>query len=104
MTAREDETQPIVVDDARGLGRLFVHHQGLLLLVVTLVLAPDPVDALALGGRGQPGAGVAGHAVRRPPLDGGRERLGRRLLGDVEVAEPLGERGDDPGPLLAIRE
>ena len=31
-----------------------------------------------------------GHPVGRPPLDGDRERLGRRLLGDVEVTETPG--------------
>jgi hypothetical protein len=42
----------------------------------TLHLAPDPVDGLAVGGGGQQGAGVGRYAVGRPPLDGGRERLG----------------------------
>ena len=41
-----------------------------------------------------------GYAVGRPPLDRGRERLGRRLLGDVEVTETPGQGGDDPRPLL----
>src|SRR4029077_12870808 len=75
---------------------------SLLLLVVALVLAPDPVDGLAVGGGGQPGAGVGGYAVGRPSLDGGRERLGRRLLGDVEVTEAPGQGGDHPGPLLVV--
>src|SRR5919205_2913532 len=79
-----------------------VHHLSLLVLVVALVLAPDPVDGLAVGGGGQPGAGVGGHAVGRPPLDGGRERLGGRLLGDVEVTETPGQGGDHPGPLLVV--
>jgi hypothetical protein len=35
--------------------------------------------------------GVGGYAVGRPPHDGGRERLGRRLLGDVEVTETPGQ-------------
>ena len=43
-----------------------------------------------------------GHAVGRPPLDGGRERLGGRLLGDVEVTEAPGQGGDHPGPLLVV--
>ena len=85
------------------LGRVVVVQQlSLLLLVVALVLAPDPVDGLAVGGGGQPGAGVGGYAVGRPPLDGGRERLGRRLLGDVEVTETPGQGGDHPGPLLVV--
>src|SRR6202041_2772321 len=94
---------PVVVDGAERLGRVaVVHHLSLLLLVVALVLAPDPVDGLAVGGGGQPGAGVGGYAVGRPPLDGGRERLGRRLLGDVEITETPGQGGDHPGPLLLV--
>src|SRR5262249_7872751 len=38
----------------------------------------------------------------RPPLDGGRERLGRCLLGDVEVTETPGQGRDHPGPLLMV--
>src|SRR6266536_1117556 len=83
-------------------GVVVVHHLSLLLLVVALVLAPDPVDGLAVGGGGQPGAGVGGYAVGRPPLDGGRERLGRRLLGDVEVTETPGQGGDHRRPLLVV--
>src|SRR5262249_8858930 len=60
-------------------------------------------DGLAVGGGGQPGAGVGGYAVGRPPLNSGRERLGRRLLGDVEVTETPGQGGDHPGPLLVVR-
>ena len=86
------------------LGRVVVgQHLRLLLLVVALVLAPDPVDGLAGGRGGQPGAGVRGDAVGRPALDGGRERLGSRLLGDVEVTEPPGQGGDHPRPLLVVR-
>src|SRR5262249_22580753 len=60
-------------------------------------------DGLAVGGGGQPGAGVGGYAVGRPPFNSGRERLGRRLLGDVEVTETPGQGGDHPGPLLVVR-
>src|SRR6202035_5379394 len=42
------------------------------------------------------------YAVGRPPLDRGCERLGRRLLGDVEVTEPPGQGGDHPRPLLVL--
>src|SRR6476659_2478890 len=86
--AGEDQPQPLVVDGADRLGRVVVvQHPSLLLLVFALVLSPDAVDGLVPGGGGQPGAGVGRYAVDRPPLDGGRERLGRRLFGDVEVTE-----------------
>ena len=103
VTASEDQPEPLVVDSAGRLGRVVVVQQlSLLVLVVALVLAPDPVDSLAVGGGSQPGAGVGGYAVGRPPLDGGRERLGRRLLGDVEVTETPGQGGDHPRPLLVV--
>src|SRR5579872_2362005 len=103
VTAGEDQPEPLVVDGAETLGRVVVAQQlSLLLLVAALVLAPDPVDGLVVGGGGQPGAGVGGYTVGRPPLDGGRERLGGRLLGDVEVAEAPGQGGHHPRPLLVV--
>ena len=99
VAAGEDQPEPVVVDGAERLGRVVVvQHLSLLVLVVALVLAPDPVDGLAVGGGGQPRAGVGRHAVGRPPLDGDRERLGRRLLGDVEVTETPGQGRRPPGP------
>src|SRR4029453_18065997 len=104
VTAGEDQPEPLVVDGAEMIGRVVVvQHLSLPLLAVALVLAPDPVDGLAVGGGDQPGAGVGGYAVGRPPPDGGRERLGRRVLGDVEVTEAPGQRGDHPRPLLVVR-
>jgi len=45
VTAGEDQPEPVVLDGADRLGRVdVVQHPGLLLLVVALVLAPDPVD------------------------------------------------------------
>src|SRR5581483_1902642 len=104
VTAGEDQPEPVVVDDAGRFGRVVVVIQqlGVLVLARALVLAPDPVDGLAVGGGGQPGAGIGGNTVGRPPLDGGGERLGRRLLGDVEVTETLGQGRDDPGPFVTV--
>src|SRR3954447_22907924 len=102
MAAGEDQPEPVVLDGAGTRRRVVVAHLSLPLLVRTLVLPPDPVDGLAVGGGGQPGAGVRRWAVDRPTLDGGRERLGRRLLGDVEVPVTPGQRCDQPGPLLAV--
>src|SRR4029453_14946399 len=104
VAAGEDQPEPFVVDDAEGLRRVVVvHHPRPPLLVVALALAPDPVDRLAGGGGGQPGAGIGRYAVGRPPFDGGGERLGRRLLRDVEVTESPGQGGDHPRPLLVVR-
>src|SRR4029453_17473014 len=61
VTAGEDQPEPVVVDGAERLGRIVVvHYPSLLVLVVALVLASDPIDGLAVGGGGQPGAGVGG--------------------------------------------
>jgi hypothetical protein len=46
--------------------------------------------------------GLGGTPSTRPALDGGRERLGGHLLGDVEVPEAPGQGRDHPGPLLAV--
>src|SRR4029450_9274814 len=77
-------------------------HRSPLLRVLALALPPEPVDGPAVGGGGQPGAGVGRYAVGRPPPDRRRERLGRRLLRDVEVTETPGQAGDHPCPLLVV--
>ncbi|GAA2540459.1 hypothetical protein GCM10010435_04860 [Winogradskya consettensis] len=77
-------------------------HLSLLVLVVAFALPPDPVDGLTVRGGGQPGTGIRGYAVDRPPLDGDREGLGGGLLGDVEVTEAPVQGGNDPRPLLAV--
>jgi hypothetical protein len=50
VTAGEDQPEPLVVDGAGRLERVVVPHLSLLLLVIALVLASDPVDRLAVGG------------------------------------------------------
>ena len=47
-----------------------------------------------------PGLGGMPSTGQRASAD--RERLRRGLLGDVEVAEPPGQGGDQPGPLLVV--
>ena len=92
MTAGEDQPEPVVVDGALRLRwRVVGQHQSLPVFVVALVLAPDPVDRFVISGGREPRAGVGRDAVGRPSLDGGRERLGRRLFGNIEVAETFGE-------------
>ena len=102
VTAGEDEAEPVVVDGAERLGRVGQQHQRLLVLVRAPGLAPETVDGLAVGGGGQPGAGVGRYAVDRPALDGGRERVCGHLLGDVEITEAPGEGRNHPGPFLAV--
>ena len=49
-------------------------------------------------GAGPTGLGRLGWRLGRRPHHCRRERLGRRLLGDVEVTETPGQRGDHPAP------
>ena len=81
-----------------------VDHLSLVLLVVALVLSTRRIRSMALRFAVvvSHAPGLRGHAVGRPPLDGGRERLGRRLLGNVEVTETPGQGGDHPRPLLVV--
>src|SRR6476661_1010044 len=76
-------------------------HQGRLVLGVALALAADPVDRAVRGGGGEPAAGVGRHAGHGPLLQRHHERLARRVLGEVDVAEPADERGDEAAVLLA---
>src|SRR5262249_14736611 len=63
--------------------------------------AAEPVDgAICRNGR-QPGALALRHSVDRPAPQRLRERLLRALLGQVPVAGPPDQRGDDATPLLA---
>src|SRR5215212_9193155 len=103
MTAGEDQPEPLVIEGASRLAPVVVaHHLSLLLLVVALVLPSDAVDGLAVGGGGQPAARVGRYAIGRPPLNRGRERFRRRVLGDVEVTETPSQGGDHPRPLLTV--
>ena len=103
VAAGEDQPQPVVLDHAgRLVGCVVGHHECRLVLGVAVGLAADPVDRAVARGRGQPAAGVGRYAVAGPALDGGQQRLAGRLLGDVDVAEAAGQRGDDPAVLLAV--
>jgi hypothetical protein len=62
-------------------------------------LPPKPVDRPALRRRHQPGAGTCRHAIRRPLLERGDQRVLRQLLGEADVAHDPGEPGDQPGRL-----
>ena len=56
---------------------------------------PQDVDGLESTGRHQPGSGLGRDPVPRPLLDGRREGVLQRLLGEVEVAEEADQRGKD---------
>ena len=106
MAAGEDQPQALVL-----------HHRALLVAFLAgcgqrafiqavpghRPLTAQLVDRLPPRGEGQPGAGVGWHAVAPPR--GGRcgERLGHRVLGGLQVAEPPGQAGHHGGPLVAER-
>ena len=45
--------------------------------------------------------GLGGAALARPALGGGRERLLRGFLGEVDVAQEADQVGENPSPLVA---
>jgi hypothetical protein len=103
VTTGEDEPQSIVLDGiAWPTLDSAVQELSLLVSVFARVLAPDPVDCLVAGGDGQPRTGFGRYTVHGPPLNGHGERLGRCLLGGVEVAKAPGEDCDNLRPLLAV--
>ena len=99
MAASEEQRESLV-----GLIRTRRRSLGLReqreLLAVAL-LTTDPVERVVPGSLREPSAGVRRHAPRAPFPQGFLDRLGDRFLGEVEAAEPAGERRDDPRRLLA---
>ena len=112
MTAGEDQPQAVVLD-LIGLFQQLRHRilirfglrerlaAGLLEQLGAPRTAPQPVDRTVAGDSRQPGAGALRDAVHRPPPERLRERLLRALLGQIPVAGPPDQRGDDAAPLLA---
>jgi hypothetical protein len=102
MAAGEDQLQPLV-----GKGRLLHHvlhglwHLEQACLLGEQPVAPQAVDRAVAGRDGQPGARVGRGAVARPALGGGRERLLRGFLGEVDVTQEADQVGDDAPPLVA---
>src|SRR5206468_2534077 len=103
VTAREDETEPLVagVLAVRLVGPCIAH-------VLALLRRPDArpaqtVDRPIAGGRRQPGAGRAGNTVTGPHLQGAGERVLRAFLREVPVTGEPDECRDDATPLLMER-
>ena len=109
MARREDEAKKVVADVVCPLidGRLEIRHRRVLLrlelVTELLVLAIEPlvaapeIDRPVLGGRHQPGAGVAGNARLGPLLERGEEGVLRQVLGQADVADDSRQAGDEPG-------
>ena len=101
MAAREQERQPLVGD------RRLVVHRFLPLLVelghelIEASLAAQPVDRLSPCGDREPRAGVLRGSGARPRDERGGERVLKRVLREVDVAQVADQRGDDAAVLGA---
>ncbi len=100
VAAGEDQTQP-VVGDVVVLG--FDHVLRDIELAGSLAPGlPKAIDGLEPAGRDQPRAGVRGCPLDRPALHRRRERILKRLLGEIEVAEQADQGREDAAGLRAI--
>ena len=71
------------------------------MLAFEQLVPPQQIDAAALGGRHQPGAGPVGDAVARPMFERRDQRLLRQLLGEADIAQHAREACDQLGLLDA---
>ena len=109
MAAGEDKAKPVVGEAAvapeahvvllsSAVGEVALELGELQRLETS---APDPVERPVARGRGDPGTRVARNAIAWPGLERGHERVGERLLGEVEVAQDADERGKDAARFVA---
>ena len=105
MAAREDESQAIVLDGL-ALPRRHGIDERIDVLAGTPRVGPrappDRVDGLETSRGHEPRSGIGRHAVARPLLERGPERVVQRLLGAIEVAEQADQRGQDAARLGAV--
>ena len=105
VAAREDQTQPVVFDRFVARRRFVGDRLDLVDPVLERVEARAPADAvdrLETPGGYEPGARVRGHAFARPLLERRPERLVKRFLGDVEIAEQPDERREHASRLGTV--
>lgn len=107
VAAGEDELEPLIGDLAQGLNLILdggarVGQRGQRLVVEGCgAVTAAAVDGLAASRDGQPRAGVA-RGLLRPALDGGQEGVLQGILGQVEVAQPADEGGENLARLAAV--
>ena len=106
MAAREDQPQPVVINALFGYGRLAGHRLDLIGQACERRVeprpAPDGVDCLESTCRDEPRPWIVGHAIARPLLHGGDERVVQRLLGEIEIAKKTDEGGKDATRFTAV--
>src|SRR6267143_321048 len=100
VAAGEDEAQPVVGDGViLGFCKLLRH----VYLIADLATAlAHPVDRLESARRNQPRARVRRCPFDRPALERRRERILKRLLGEIEVAEQADQGGEDAAGFRAV--
>ena len=108
VAAREDEAQQVVLD---GVGRRYLgggecrlrQRPDVRRRHLETSAATQPIDRLEASRRDQPRTGVVGHAIVPPALEGDREGLVHRLLGEIEVAEQTDQCREDAARLVAVQ-
>ena len=98
MAGGEDQTQQVVaefvverlLDLGDRIGLLVEVAADFLVLALQHLGAAEAVESAMLGGLHQPGAGIARHALVRPLLERGDERVLRQFLGPADIAGDAG--------------
>src|SRR5271170_8047357 len=109
MTAGEDQPQALVGEHAflsRSFGvraLLLEHPDQLLATFAETRLTSNAVDRFVTRRADDPGSRILRYALAPPLLHGGRERLLRRILGEVEVADKMNERRNNPPEFFAVK-
>ena len=109
MGAEEHQPKQVVLDDVTDVGH-DPRRRGLVLGVDDQQrllangdrLAVQPVDGPPSSRREQPGRRVGRHTVRRPVPGRRLERVGQRVLGEVEAAVLADEQRQQPAPVLPV--
>ena len=101
MTAGEDQPKPVVLDALVFKGRRLAGLDSELLRDSRLRrVEPGPpphrVDGPEPARRDEPRAGIGGHALLWPSLEGSTEGIVQRVLGQLEVAEQADQGRKDP--------
>src|SRR5918996_2072641 len=101
MAASEDQLQPLIGKDP--LVHLVLHgfgHVEQACLLGERPIAAQPVDRTVAGSDREPGGRIGGRALPGPALGRDRERLLRRVLGEIEVTEEADQAGEDTAPRI----
>ncbi len=107
VAADEHQPQHVVLDVVEGSDDPLLAHLVSQLLghrtegAIAALASAECVDGPALGGRHQPGAGVAGYAIGRPLGQCRHEGVLGQVLGQADVADDPNQPGDQPSRLLA---